>query len=183
MPEVIRKQLKRYEIPGHARYLTFSCFKRQPLLDHAGARNTFADQLHLARVRLGFQICAWVVMPEHVHLLIWPRLPEAPTPKILRTLKQGFAQTVIRRWHNFDARILNRVADPAGHPRFWQRGGGHDRNIHSEDELREKINYIHNNPVARELVERPIDWVWSSARWYEGMRDQSLRIDPIERPV
>ncbi|MBI1374711.1 MAG: hypothetical protein GC159_18485 [Phycisphaera sp.] len=63
--------------------------------------------------------------------------------------------------------------------RFWQPGGGYDRNIYSDDELIEKISYIHNNPVRRGLVERAIDWPWSSARWWEARDEGHLRIDEL----
>jgi putative transposase len=54
--------------------------------------------------------------------------------------------------------------------RFWQPGGGYDRNITSIEALRAMIDYIHANPVRRGLVARPEDWEWSSARWYRGLR-------------
>ena len=69
--------------------------------------------------------------------------------------------------------------------RFWQPGGGYDRNIWTAQELHEKIRYIHNNPVRRGLVEQAQQWRWSSYRaWEEGV-DTPIAIDretlpPIE---
>lgn len=60
--------------------------------------------------------------------------------------------------------VLDWLVGPHGRALFWQRGGGYDRNVRGEDALREKIGYIHANPVRRGLVERAEDWVWSSAR-------------------
>lgn len=68
-----------------------------------------------------------------------------------------------------NGRILNRLTDSRGCVRFWQRGGGYDRNIVTDHKLVEKIHYIHNNPVQRGLVDQPTDWKWSSARFYEGL--------------
>jgi putative transposase len=65
------------------------------------------------------------------------------------------------------------------HYRFWQRGGGYDRNITDPATLRTMIEYIHNNPVRRGLVRYPADWPWSSARFYEGYRDVPVRMDPL----
>ena len=62
--------------------------------------------------------------------------------------------------------------------RFWQAGGGYDRNIIDEKTAWKVIDYIHLNPVRRGLVERPEDWEWSSARWYAGLRPVPLEIDP-----
>jgi putative transposase len=50
--------------------------------------------------------------------------------------------------------------------RVWQIRY-YDRGIRSEIELVQKINYIHNNPVKSGFVEKPLDWVFSSAKWYE----------------
>ena len=70
-----------------------------------------------------------------------------------------------------------RLTDSRGSVRFWQRGGGYDRNIHTENELEEKIVYIHENPVRRGLVLQATDWRWSSARWYAGVRTGQLEVD------
>src|SRR5262249_48785979 len=61
--------------------------------------------------------------------------------------------------------------------RFWQPGGGYDRNITSAAALRAVIDYIHANPVRRGLVARAEDWEWSSARWYAGLRPVKLEMD------
>ncbi len=60
---------------------------------------------------------------------------------------------------------------------FWQPGGGYDRNIVSNDALYHAIKYIHANPVRRNLVARPTDWAWSSARSYEGFEGVVLEVD------
>jgi len=61
--------------------------------------------------------------------------------------------------------------------RFWQPGGGYDRNITSTDALRAVIDSLHANPVRRGLVARAADWEWSSARWYAGQRPVELEMD------
>ena len=61
--------------------------------------------------------------------------------------------------------------------RFWQPGGGYDRNITSSETLRAMIEYIHANPVRRGLVATAEEWEWSSARWYAGMRPVKLEMD------
>ncbi len=60
--------------------------------------------------------------------------------------------------------------------RFWQPGGGYDRNIDDVETLLSMIEYFHLNPVRRGLVERAIDWEWSSARWYAGIRPVYLEM-------
>ncbi len=84
---------------------------------------------------------------------------------------------ILDRWRTLEAPILPRLLDSNGHSHFWQRGGGYDRNIVTESELFEKVEYIHQNPVRRGLVKRSTDWPWSSARWYAGDRSGPVTID------
>jgi len=171
-----RKRLHRIENPGDARFLTFSCEQRLPLLGSPVLRDAFAAQLQSIQSCDAFDLLAWVVMPEHVHLVLLPRLPEWTVDRILKAIKQPFAQRVINRWRSLDAPILPRITDASGRVRFWQRGGGYDRNVRIDGELIEKIRYIHASPVRRGLVERMEDWEWSSARWYEGDRSSGVTI-------
>jgi len=174
-----RKQLRRIEAPGHARYLTCSCYHRLGLLGNPAIRDAFAGQLERVHQRNAFRLLAWVVMPDHVHLVLMPNLPHWTVPKILHAIKRPFAQRVIARWRELNAVVLGRLRDRSGVTRFWQRGGGYDRNIISDDELLEKIGYMHANPVRRGLADCPVDWIWSSAPWYAGMHDGPVRIDPV----
>ncbi|HEX8875821.1 MAG TPA: hypothetical protein VF777_03670 [Phycisphaerales bacterium] len=117
-------------------------------------------------------------MPEHLHLLITPDVQAATVPRILNAVKSPVAKSVVARWRELDAAVLSEVVDPRGVARFWQPGGGYDRNIWSRDEYFEKLRYIHANPVKRGLCASETDWAWSSARWYAGLRDDRVLIDP-----
>ena len=68
-------------------------------------------------------------------------------------------------------------ADGTSERRFWQVGGGYDRNIIEPETAWNVVTYLHLNPVRRGLVERPEDWEWSSARWYAGTRPVPLEMD------
>jgi len=124
-------------------------------------------------------------MPEHVHLLLWPLIPRFPLSIVLRDLKREVAKAVIARWREIDAPILKRLIASDGSTRFWQRGGGYDRNTRSEEEFVEKMRYIHQNPVKRGLVKHATDWKWSSVRWYSGDRSSPVELDPLppKRPI
>ena len=172
----LRRTLRRHEEPGHARYLTHSCYGRLPLFADDAIKTAFADHLARVRHRGGFQLYAWVVMPEHIHLLLTSDLPELTVTRLLRALKRPFAAMVLSRWRQRSAAILERVRDNRGASHFWQDGGGYDRNIFSVNELSEKVTYIHNNPVSRGLVRCATDWPWSSAAWYE--KREGLAMDP-----
>lgn len=172
----IRKRLRRRETGG-TRFITFSCERRLKLLGNPAIRDFFADSLAGARREHGFALFAWVVMPEHVHLLIRPR-PGEPLGVALRSLKTGFAKAVIARWRRLNAPILDRLrVGHGGAVRFWQKGGGFDRNVRDKAEFCRKVKYIHRNPVEREFVERPEEWRWSSVRWWMGERVGEVECD------
>lgn len=174
-----RRKLRRIEHPGHGRYLTFSCYRRLPLFLNDRIKDAFVDRLALTKTSLGFRLYAWVIMPEHVHLVLQTDQPELTAETILHSLKRHFSRKVLARWRELDAAILPRIRDARGQLHFWQTGGGYDRNLTSEAEWREKIEYTHNNPVRRGLVMRPEEWRWSSSRWYEGDQSWGAVIDPL----
>ncbi len=174
-----RKRLRRYEIPGHARFLTFSCYQQRPLLMGDELKELLVAQIVAVRRRDAFRLHAWVVMPDHVHLLLTPTLPRWPVSEILRCIKRPFARDVMRRWRTEDVRLVRDLRSSWGSTHFWQRGGGYDRNVETLEECREKIGYMHANPVRRRLAASPCDWRWSSARWYAGNRTDGVAVDPL----
>jgi putative transposase len=136
--------LKRFHETGQNHFLTFSCYHRKPKLAAPGASEVFVSALE--RVRNSYILCVYgyVVMPEHVHLLI--NEPERNTlAQALKSLKQGVAR-----------QLALRAAEP-----FWQERY-YDFNVWSEHKFIEKLRYLHRNPVARGLVAKPEDWPWSS---------------------
>jgi putative transposase len=140
--------LKRFQETRQIHFLTFSCYHRQPKFTSAIACTTFVDALE--RVRENYSLCVYgyVVMPEHVHLLVSEPEREA-LDQAIKSLKQGVAR-----------RLALRAADS-----FWQ-ARYYDFNVWSEKKFVEKLRYIHRNPVKRELVAHPQDWRWSSFRHY-----------------
>src|SRR5262249_59037607 len=83
----------------------------------------------------------------------------------------------------FLERLTVTRGDGSREHRFWQAGGGYDRNVVEPETARLIIDYIHHNPVRRGLVERPEDWTWSSARWNAGLWPVPLGMDPTLPPV
>ncbi|MFG0292216.1 MAG: transposase [Phycisphaerales bacterium JB050] len=128
-----------------------------------------------------FKLYAWVIMPNHVHMLLRPDLPDHPVANILKRIKQTTARTIIAEWRSRDARVIPKITDSRGDTHFWQRGGGYDRNIISKEEFLEKLNYIHLNPVRAELVKRPEDWKWSSAAAFCGHPRPGFKPDSLPR--
>ena len=140
--------LKRFHESRQLHFLTFSCYQRKPKLRSPQARTIFLSALE--RVRQKYELCVYgyVVMPEHVHLLVSE--PKNDTlAGAVKSLKQGVART-----------LALRAPEP-----FWMERY-YDFNVWSESRFVQKLRYIHRNPVKRGLVERPEDWEWSSFRHY-----------------
>jgi putative transposase len=182
-----RHQRRSDNIPGHAHELTFTCSRGLPLLNNNGARRWLVDAFRLARQTHELDIWAYVIMPEHVHILLWPRRAEYDVAAILKTIKQSVSRRAMRYLRSEAPHWLDCLAVPRGsgrvEHRFWQAGGGYDRNIVEAATIALCIKYIHNNPVMRGLVACATDWIWSSARWYDGFLDVPLAMDPLPADV
>jgi putative transposase len=137
--------LVRYQQEGDDHFITFSCYGREPYLNTPQARDIFLDSLELTRHRYNFEVLGYVVMPEHVHLLI-SEPPDAPLSKALHSLKLSVSKRLTQR-------------------PFWQTRY-YDFNVFTRDKRVEKLKYMHRNPVTRGLVTAPEDWQWSTYRHY-----------------
>ena len=172
--------LKRFYGKGHLHFITFSCYRRLPLLKTARARDVFAKELSKIRNEMGFQLVGYVVMPEHVHLLIGE--PKQGTPSIvLQKLKLRVARKMRKRKRSGSAAQLRLPFAEAGESlqAFWQ-ARFYDFNVYTRGKMKEKLNYMHANPVVRGLVEHPRDWSWSSWGFYWGGEEGLIRIDGAE---
>jgi len=168
-------------LPGHAHELTFSCYRGFPFLQAERTCQWLADAIDAARREHDFAVWAYVFMPEHVHILLWPRRPEYDIAAILKAIKQPVGACAVKHLRQHAPEWLARITVKKGKKverRFWQAGGGFDRNVTDPRLILLMIEYIHNNPVRRKLVEKPEEWKWSSAGWVEGKN--SLRPDPID---
>jgi putative transposase len=150
--------------------MTFSCYKRQPLLTNDGWRRQLAGCIDRACVECEMSLAAFVFMPEHVHLLVVPKGREPAINQFLARIKQPFSKWVRRQLTDMKSPLVDRltVHERLGKTcfRFWQAGPGYDRNLSTPGVIEAAIEYIHMNPVRRGLVKRAVDWKWSSASWY-----------------
>lgn len=155
---------------GHAHELTFSCYRRLPPLASGAAKGLVIESLNEARKRQDFDVWAFVVMPEHAHLLIHPRNEKYQIARILMT--PPIAKKILEELRHVSPDLMDRLRvakrDGTLSYRFWQAGGGYDRNLYSPRAIRASIANIHANPVRRGLCESELDWEWSSARAYAG---------------
>jgi putative transposase len=145
--------LKRIYGQGDLHFITFSCYRRLPLLNHIASRNIFLQELSLIRTEMDFRLVGYVVMPNHVHLLMSEPQPEMPSAAI-----QKLKQRVSRKIHKSKF-------NPEPHPSFWETRF-YDFNVYSTGMRKEKLNYMHANPIIRGLVRHAEDWPWSSWSFY-----------------
>ncbi len=135
--------LTRFHQSGQSHFVTFCCYHRRRLLTTDESRRIFESALERVRRSFGLHVYGYVVMPEHVHLLLSE--PQQDTlADALKSLKQG---------------VSRRLIGDADH--FWQKRY-YDFNLRKYPQFVEKLRYIHRNPVKRGLCERPEDWEWSS---------------------
>jgi putative transposase len=149
--------LTRFQGHGDLHFVTFSCYERHPYLTTPTAKETFELSLEKMRLTYGFKVVGYVVMPEHVHLLL-SEPPERTLSLILQAIKLSTAKRLTER-------------------PFWQRRY-YDFNVYTTGKIAEKLGYMHRNPVERGLVDEPDEWKWSSHQFYESGH---LRIVQIER--
>ena len=136
-------------------------------------------------------VWAWVFMPEHVHLIVRPRREVYDMATIRRAIKRPVSDRAFAHLAEHAPHWLPRLTVSKGRRtvrRFCQKGPGYDRNVVEPVTLREMIDYLHLNPVRRGLVERAVDWPWSSARQAfdrptDPETDGLLMIDPVPPEV
>jgi putative transposase len=138
-------RLERRQQTGNLHFITFSCYGRNPYLESSLAASIFESSLESMRQKYEFHILGYVVMPEHVHLLL-TEPPTHPLSTVLGSLKRSVSKQL--------------PESPFWLPRY------HDFNVFSPEKRLEKLRYLHRNPIARGLVPTPAEYPWSSFQTY-----------------
>jgi putative transposase len=150
--------LVRYHQSGNFHFITFSCYHRLAYLGRAELRDVFELSLERMRRKYEFVVAGYVVMPEHVHLLMGE--PKTSTlDRAIQALKLSVTQRQEKR--------------PLWQARYF------DFNVFTAEKTTEKLRYIHRNPVVRGLVEKPEDWKWSSFRHYAAGIEGTVEIESV----
>lgn len=150
---------KRYYGSGDLHFVTTSCYHRRPILASPGCRDLFLYCLEQMRRRYRFVILGYVVMPEHVHLLL-----SEPQRHTISTVVQAIKLAFARRLLTYGKAI--HPPSPSSAPQHVWQARFYDFNVWTEKKRVEKLRYMHRNPVNRGLVESPEQWRWSSFRFY-----------------
>ena len=132
------------------------------------------------RDRYGFVLAGYVVMPNHIHLLIGEPSIGTPSP-VLQVLKQRVSRRLRRKPRRPASSQQMKLPfrdSSKSLPRFWQFRF-YDFNVWSQTKFVEKLHYMHMNPLKRKLVTHPRDWPWSSFSFYSKKEPGLIRIDRV----
>ena|ERR1700722_18618932 len=159
--------LKRVYGGGDLHFVTFSCYRRMPLLASIDARNLVVEELGKVRRAYEFSLVGYVVMLTRIHVLMGE--PKKGTPS---TVMQMLKQRVSRKLR------LATKGPGKNLPKFWQERF-YDFNVYSYEKRKEKLDYMHANPVKGGLVDSAADWIWSSYLFYTTGKPGLVETDSI----
>ena len=171
--------LKRYYGRGDLHFVTFSCYRRLDLLRSKHARTLFVQELARVRRERRFWLAGYVVMPNHVHMLMSEPV-QGTVSAALQVLKQRVSRKMRKRKRRGREGQLTLGFDTQGEElrSFWQ-ARFYDFNVYSRGKVKEKLQYMHANPVIRKLVKHPKDWPWSSCSDYMKDEPGLIAIDAV----
>jgi len=155
----------------HAHFVTFSCYRRRRLLDHDRAKRIVSGVLAAQLASRDAACVGFVVMPDHVHAIVW--FPQPGQLSVFMQQWKRISSHHIRRWVQEELTSYARRVG-SGDP-LWQ-AKYYSVNLCDEEEIRERLTYIHGNPVRAGLVSRPCEWAFGSARYYEKGRSVGVPI-------
>ena len=162
--EDIIRNIRRFFVPGHSCFLTHVTYRRRPIL--VDNFDLLVDAVARVRATERFTLLAWVVLPDHCHVLLNPGTCEVPT--IVKRFKLSFAMSFLKRQGSKSGRTW--------HNRYW------DHIIRDERDLTRHLDYIHYNPVKHGLALSPAEYENSSYQSYlkRGLYDSNWGVvDPI----
>src|SRR5882762_798212 len=174
------KGLRRRHGLRHLHFITCSCYRRMPLFASSRAKNLFVKILDAVRDCYGFAVAGYVVMPNHIHLLISEPAKGTP-PTVMQVLKQRVSRRIRRKPRKKVSFQQLRLPFRHAHDflrQFWQ-SRFYDFNVWSHTKFVEKLQYMYMNPVKRKLVAHPKDWTGSSFLFSAKKESGLVRSDPM----
>jgi REP-associated tyrosine transposase len=158
----------------HAQFVTFSCYRRRRLLDHPRTKQIVIAILAAELNEHGGTCCGFVIMPDHVHAILWFAEVERLSPfmrvwksRSSRQLKKFVRGQLGQYAKTFDPK------EPFRQPKYYPFS------LYTEKKAQQKLDYMHLNPVRAGLVKQACDWHWSSARYYEQGKSVGVPIEWI----
>ena len=171
------KRFNRMDRKGVLHYITLNVREKMKAFSRDEYARAILRQLHEQCIRHPAKLIAYVIMPEHLHAILNPR--DGRINHFLSQFKSAASLTAEAIAHQYGhPRILQWLANtPDGHRQFLQ-DGKHDFHLYSDRLIWQKINYIHNNPIKRGLVQHAEDYLYSSfAPMYKTGKEVIVPID------
>ncbi|VAX41693.1 hypothetical protein MNBD_PLANCTO02-2196 [hydrothermal vent metagenome] len=164
-----------YDDELYAHFITFSCYKHRKFLERNQPKRILLGVLNSQLSKQKAKCIGFVIMPNHVHIIVW-----FPEPNQLSMfVKQWKQQTSVKIKQFFQENFPDYFSQISEQEPIWQRKY-YPFHLYSQEKIEEKLNYMHMNPVKAELVEKSIDWQWSSARYYELGKSVGVPIQWVE---
>ncbi|MCP4693795.1 MAG: transposase [Desulfobacterales bacterium] len=171
--------------PTNLYFITTTTVKRVHLFQRAVVKRIIADSLNYMRVQQWINLYAFVIMPNHIHFIV-RFLGERTLSNLMRDFKKYTAKQIIRRYqtesNTESLKFLKQMASRiSGRKHKVWEDGFDARDVFSRDFLRQKVDYIHNNPCQShwKIVERPEAYPWSSARYYISGEAAIIAVDDV----
>lgn len=171
--------------PAHLYFITTTAASHRPIFQRDVVKHILVDSMNYMRVSGWINLYAFVIMPNHIHL-ITRFLSDHQISDVMREFKKHTSKQIIRQFQAEDNQsaltMLRKAANdiPGQEFKVWEHG--YDaRDIFSPDFLQQKLDYIHFNPCRPQwkLVEQPEDYPWSSARYYYAGKTAIINIDDV----
>jgi putative transposase len=158
--------------PDHLYFVTTNAVQHRHLFKRDILKRVVVDSLDCMRLRERLKLYAFVIMPNHLHVIIQCRAQD-PLADVTRDLKKHIADRLIRHYRvEGNQSALDFLASAVTKPdkqqhKVWE-DGYNAKDVFSPQFLRQKMTYTHDNPCQPHwrLVEQPEDYAWSSARFY-----------------
>ncbi len=158
--------------PSHLYFVTTTAVRRAHIFRRDLIKRILVDGLYHLHVVDCTELYAFVIMPNHIHLII-RCCEDDPLKDVVRDFKANMARLVVRQYQvEGNQQVLDFLAGAVTRPdrqnfKVWE-DGYNAKAVFSPDFLIQKLEYIHNNPLQPHwgLVERAEDYIWSSARFY-----------------
>jgi len=169
--------LIRFDKESEYHFTTFSTYNDNHVLITPGIPDIVLSHLNAIREEHNLKIYGFVIMPNYFHV-VW-YIPQTPgVSKILNLFKGRTSKDCHSELKTKDDFELRRFTRPDGRFSFWQKRF-YDYNLTSEDKFREKINYVHANPVRWGLVSNPEEWPYSSYRSLNDLPGALFEVDRL----
>lgn len=172
---------KSYRIEGSIFYITSNIYSRLQIFTRPSFIIPIIDSLNYYRYQYACTLLGYVIMPDHIHLVLWPQDTSIVT-EFMRDFKRFTSGRITRQAKLEDETYWLAKFEGAGletgradykvwQDSFWEQC------IYTEDFLRQKLNYIHLNPVRAGIVEDVAEYPYSSYRNYYLGDDHLIEID------